>query len=1354
MQTKSTVAVPVTDGVARWLPGDSGAHLTLLITLDRNPEDLAFHPKVFTCKVKDGKTRMTISRAVVDLATYANIEENTANDSPRGVELERSYATTLDLVADDKKKRSFFVGAATIAPTSSVVAADFVISAMDITTPPSASPSAKLATPRKGEGHLSLDDHVGSDGDDADSLGPDEDVADDSRSESASAGGDESAVATPPPGVPESNIESTSKGVSFVDDFGEEDDVEGAATTAPTDRLSSSASASSSGSEDDDEPGTGANAHADSKGAIDSDPSASRLRLARAAMALGVPPPSPSPSEAMDSVDVVRKRSALGLYASPSKKNAVAAGAADAKGGSGPSSRFRSAVQKIRAAGRFTGAFAANGADDGGEDGAGASSLLDELNAEPDVASLAKAESFADDTELQRRHRSAVEQAVASLKANATFAETLGSFETTRRLTSTLEAALFERTSELELDWETKAEASRAEIERLRLAAKEGGVSRTAADASIASSSEEPDPVAGVASPPRSPRRELFEDATTATASSNVAKDETTKTSSPAEAAGRGEKDSSGAPPGSPSALFQRAARVGALEARIERLALESRKHAREALSEKKVAAEARARALDAEASAEARSAENIRLATSALRAELRTLQDDHDALASALATRTKERDAARIDASLESKRASRCAADEKEAALRERDGLRAELEISKRQTTEAAGKLAERAAELDALSAELASARESLARADGEAAARANDLETTETSLVTATATLVDARTELAETKEKLETAERSARDASSAASATIESLRLELGVMRDAESERASLEARLEREPAEWRRRAAEAEAARDAAAAARDRDVRAAKREAEARLEAARTASTSVLEATRREVSVAVEAGEAASAEAAAARRETEAERARREAADHALVEATERARRGAETAARSVSEAEARAKDAERHAKDAERRASDAERRAKDTERAFEEAEARAGAEAETLRAAAAAATAMYEDALAAFEAEMATKDGIVERTRALLAESRGRSARLSEGGNSARGDDSTRSGRAYVGLEASEGEDVFGDSDVRESSVPFSDGGKSPRRESRKWNDGAKDERETIVSLTERTPKETAAAAAASAAGEIRRLRDASDAGRAETERLKRELSDAREHARTAARLAAADSERRASAETERVRDALTRADAELLRTRAELRAATDALAESDKALRSERLGVSRMVEEAKASMRRESASSARVAASRALEAEMDRERLVAEARRAAELARAESLRLRDALSESRRSLDASEAERFELRRALEAHVGALVEAKVDEAARAGELEAMREDFDDMRRRYEAAAARTLALETRPRWSGDSARFDSLVVMGAEGLSRPKISAMRAEAVFAEKIDVD
>ena len=47
------------------------------------------------------------------------------------------------------------------------------------------------------------------------------------------------------------------------------------------------------------------------------------------------------------------------------------------------------------------------------------------------------------------------------------FSETLGSFETTRALASTLEAALFERTSDVELARETKAAAMRAEIERL-----------------------------------------------------------------------------------------------------------------------------------------------------------------------------------------------------------------------------------------------------------------------------------------------------------------------------------------------------------------------------------------------------------------------------------------------------------------------------------------------------------------------------------------------------------------------------------------------------------------------------------------------------------------------------------------------------------------------------------------------------------------------------------------------------------------------------------------------------------------------------------------------------------------------
>ena len=98
VQTKSTAAVPVADGTARWLSGDSGAHLILHVTLDRNPEDGAFHAKVFTCKVKCGRTNATLARASVDLANYANIDESNAENSPRG--LERSYATTLDFFGD------------------------------------------------------------------------------------------------------------------------------------------------------------------------------------------------------------------------------------------------------------------------------------------------------------------------------------------------------------------------------------------------------------------------------------------------------------------------------------------------------------------------------------------------------------------------------------------------------------------------------------------------------------------------------------------------------------------------------------------------------------------------------------------------------------------------------------------------------------------------------------------------------------------------------------------------------------------------------------------------------------------------------------------------------------------------------------------------------------------------------------------------------------------------------------------------------------------------------------------------------------------------------------------------------
>ena len=650
----------------------------------------------------------------------------------------------------------------------------------------------------------------------------------------------------------------------------------------------------------------------------------------------------------------------------------------------------------------------------------------------------------------------------------------------------------------------------------------------------------------------------------------------------------------------------------------------------------------------------------------------------------------------------------------------------------------------------------------------------------------------------------------------------------------------------------------------------------------------------------EASRAEIEKTVNALQRADAERDAARRAVDSERARFAEAERAAGETTERGRVVSEEAERRVAEAVARARDAERRAKDAEEkretlasrlaetlaaaetaeRASDAtdesrdelfllrervdaaERRASvseaekadadarrlDATRALEEAEARAGAaasaaasadaEAQTQRAAAAAAVTKYEDALARFEIEMAAKDDIVERTRARLAEARGRLARLSRGGDSARGDDSTRGGDAYVGLEPP---DVDNSRVSRESSSLSFGGGygsKSPAKGSDlPWNYGAKDARTprsssrssvsqnenekdpmnammsvsggnrvsettpttpqtvSIVAasavaaaatarvssagghLSARTEKEKekphwaspsreyvksrsgvdafatpfakakpehVVLAAADAAFEIKRLREEIAERKAETERFKRELSDSREHSKSAARLAKEESERRSNAETKRVRDALRNADSELLKTRAELRAATNALKKTDSALQKERLSSENKVRETRESSLRESASKARVAASRALEAEADRERLVNEAKRVAENALAESVRLRDALKEARGSLDASEEERFELRRALEAHVGALVEAKVDEAETKGELEAMREDVDDMRRRYEAAATRVVELETRNRRARDSKNFERLVGNGSSfGGTKAKTPPLRS-----------
>ena len=264
-------------------------------------------------------------------------------------------------------------------------------------------------------------------------------------------------------------------------------------------------------------------------------------------------------------------------------------------------------------------------------------------------------------------------------------------------------------------------------------------------------------------------------------------------------------------------------------------------------------------------------------------------------------------------------------------------------------------------------------------------------------------------------------------------------------------------------------------------------------------------------------------------------------------------------------------------------------------------------------------------------------------------------------------------------------------------------------------------------------------------------AAADAAAEIKRLREALDTKRAETERAERELADTRERSRAAMRAGAEEAERRAGAETQRLRDALTKTDAELLRTRAELRAASNALAKSDAALTRERLGMARAVSETRDSARARALR--RLASRRRARWSSRRTAICAcpSAHRGLESERAESARLRDALGEARGALDASEAERFELRRALEAHVGALVEAKVDEAERAGELEAMREDMDDMRRRYEAAATRALELETRERRARDSGRFERLVtISGGDATSTPRAARKSPRASNARR----
>ena len=86
----------------------------------------------------------------------------------------------------------------------------------------------------------------------------------------------------------------------------------------------------------------------------------------------------------------------------------------------------------------------------------------------------------------------------------------------------------------------------------------------------------------------------------------------------------------------------------------------------------------------------------------------------------------------------------------------------------------------------------------------------------------------------------------------------------------------------------------------------------------------------------------------------------------------------------------------------------------------------------------------------------------------------------------------------------------------------------------------------------------------------------------------------------------------------------------------------------------------------------------------------------------------------------------------------ADEERFELRRALEAHVGALVEAKVDAADLQGSILELRKELSKVKVMYQRAAARATKLEAMVHTredsyakEGDGKRRDDAVVMDAD-----------------------
>ena len=145
----------MTDGTAKWVSGDSGARLVLVVTLSRT-DDFTFAAKVFQAKIKNATTGATIAKTTLDLANLANVHETAGQSSPAGVT--RSYGTVLEFARSDG------VG---------ILEAQFVVTAQEDVTPPLGAPTdAKRDENDEDDAHRSPRDSMTS----ASSLGPDEDV--------------------------------------------------------------------------------------------------------------------------------------------------------------------------------------------------------------------------------------------------------------------------------------------------------------------------------------------------------------------------------------------------------------------------------------------------------------------------------------------------------------------------------------------------------------------------------------------------------------------------------------------------------------------------------------------------------------------------------------------------------------------------------------------------------------------------------------------------------------------------------------------------------------------------------------------------------------------------------------------------------------------------------------------------------------------------------------------------------------------------------------------------------------------------------------------------------------------------